>query len=110
MQALRRSAHCVRETFVGDGPCQGHADLLLGGGNDRGQPVAVIRVAPQGGDMGDELAALMMTVLRRPSQAAVQASVVKKPLNKKGTLGRDSHVPLLRSHWKDSKQGPEMRP
>ena len=45
-------------SFVSDEACQRHADLLLDGGNHRGQCVAVIRVARQGGGMGDELAAL----------------------------------------------------
>src|SRR3546814_7494694 len=43
---------------IGDDAGETGADLRLGGGDDLGERMTVIGVARQGGDMGDELAAL----------------------------------------------------
>src|SRR3546814_329224 len=50
---------------IGDDAGETGADLRLGGGDDLGERMTVIGVARQGGDMGDELAALAAINRRR---------------------------------------------
>src|SRR3546814_5591715 len=52
---------------IGDDAGETGADLRLGGGDDLGERMTVIGVARQGGDMGDELAALAAINRRRPA-------------------------------------------